>query len=413
MKGNQPIGQEQWQLPTTIWNRMFLSIFFVNMAFNLGQQMSNSLLSLYAKSTGAPADQIGQLMSMFAVTALIFRFVAGPAMSAIKRKRLVLMATLLMATAYLGFSFSPAIASALDVNVITVMKCFRLLQGVGNAFGNSCCLTIVADTLPREKFTTGMGYYALAQVVAQSIGPTIGVALRDLVGYNKVYIVFACVMLTAAAATAQMKTAPQELLPFRMNFDNMIAKEALVPACVTLLVAMGFTSINAFMLVYAEEQGIVGASLFFTVYALTMLATRPMVGRLTDRFGFVKVAVPCVLMTTLSLNLIGWSNSLLMLLLAAALNAFGYGAVQPMLQALCMKAVSPERRGSASSTNYIFMDAATIVGPTACGYLAKSLGYKPVMWAAVSVPVLLGAAFIIVFRSRIRRIETDFAQCGA
>lgn len=402
--------EEKTTSPTTIWNQMFLSIFFVNMAFNLGQQMSNSLLSLYAKSTGAPADQIGQLMSMFAVTALIFRFVAGPAMSAFERKRLVCMSTLLMTTAYLGFSFSPAIADALGVSIISVMKCFRLLQGVGNAFGNSCCLTIVADTLPRDKFTTGMGYYALAQVIAQAIGPTIGVFLRDLVGYNRVYIIFAGVMLAATAATLQIRTAPQKRLPFRLNLNNMIAKECLVPATVTLLVAMGFTSINAFMLVYAEERGITGASLFFTVYALTMLVTRPLVGRLTDRYGFVKVAVPSVLMTALSLNLIGASENLYVLLLAAFINAFGYGAVQPMLQSLCMKAVPPERRGSASSTNYIFMDVATIVGPTLCGFVARLFGYTPLMWLVVSMPIVLGAIFILLFRRKIHQIEDEFVR---
>jgi len=38
---------------------------------NLGQQMSNSLLAKYADFIGAPATQIGMLMSMFAVTALL------------------------------------------------------------------------------------------------------------------------------------------------------------------------------------------------------------------------------------------------------------------------------------------------------------------------------------------------------
>ena len=43
-------------------------------------------------------------------------------------------------------------------------------------------------------------------------------------------------------------------------------------------------------------------------------------------------------MTVISLLLIGYSQKLWMLLLAAAANAFGFGAVQPMLQSLCMKA---------------------------------------------------------------------------
>ena len=59
---------ENWTPPTELWNPMFLSVFCANLCFHMAQQSSNSLLSLYAKSTGAPASQIGQLMSMFAIT---------------------------------------------------------------------------------------------------------------------------------------------------------------------------------------------------------------------------------------------------------------------------------------------------------------------------------------------------------
>ena len=188
MRSIMPIEENTWESPKSIWNRMFLSIFFANMALNMGQQMSNSLLSLYANSLGSPADQIGQLMSMFAVTALIFRFVSGPAMNAFDRKKLVAMAMGFMATAYMGFSLAPTIAGVTGLEAITILKFFRLIQGIGNAFGNSCCLTIVSDTLPKDKFTTGMGYYACAQVTAQAIGPTVGVFLRDCFGYNVTYI---------------------------------------------------------------------------------------------------------------------------------------------------------------------------------------------------------------------------------
>ena len=387
---------------------MFLSIFFANIALNLGQQMSNSLLSLYAKSTGAPADQIGQLMSMFAVTALIFRFISGPAMNSYNRKKLLMLAMTCMGTAYLGFSFSPAIAASLGVETVSILKCFRLIQGIGNAFGNSCCLTIVSDCLPRDKFTSGMGYYACGQVISQAIGPTVGVLLRDLFGYNNVYIVFAGVMCLALVVASRVQIAPRKTVPFKLTFNNMIAKEALVPASITFCVAMGFTSINAFMLVYAEERGINGASLFFTVYALTMLATRPIVGKLTDKHGFVKVAIPSVLMTVCSLMLIAYSTNIVMLLFAAFVNAFGYGAVQPMLQSLCMKAVPSERRGSASSTNYIFMDAATIIGPSVCGIVANTFGYTPAMWIVMAVPILCGVLVVFGQRKRIRAIEQAF-----
>lgn len=406
---NTPLtGVQNWEPPKTIWNKMFLSIFFANMSLNMGQQMSNSLLSLYANSLGTPADQIGQLMSMFAVTALIFRFISGPAMNAFNRKKLVAMAMGFMATAYLGFSFSPAIAAMIGVEPVVVLKCFRLLQGVGNAFGNSCCLTIVSDTLPKDKFTTGMGYYACAQVIAQSIGPTVGVFMRDIFGYNVTYIINFCVMCVAMLVSAQVRLAPREPQPFSLNFNNIIAKEALVPAGITFLIHTGFTAINAFLLVYSEERGVAGGSFFFTVYALTLLVTRPTVGKLTDKYGFVKVAIPASLMTALSLAMIGFADNTFLLLLAAFVNAFGYGAIQPMLQSLCMKSVTPDRRGSASSTNYIGMDISMLIGPSLCGAVADVLGYTPAMWLVMTIPVFMGLACVVIFRKNIQNIEKAF-----
>lgn len=400
MQANASVRGTAWVPPDKIWNPMFLAIFFANMAMNLGQTMSNSLLAKYADSLGAPASQVGVLMSMFAVSALVFRFVAGPALDTFNKKHIIMGAMGVLAIAYVGFSVSETVPS---------LMVFRLFQGIGNAFGNVCCLAIVADALPKNKFNTGIGYYSCAQVVSQAIGPTVGLQLVDWVGYHWTYIITAAVMLLAVVAALRIQLPPRQPKRFQMHLKNIIAKEALVPASITFFVAMAFTTINALLIVYASKRGVeAGIGLFFTVYALTMLVTRPMVGRLTDRFGFVKVGVPAILMTAVSFVLISLSSNLWMFLLAAFVNAFGYGAVQPALQSLTMKAVPDERRGSASSTNYIGMDSATIVGPTVAGILAETVGYQT-MWVLMTIPMFVGVGIVLMQRENIRKIETDFA----
>ena len=90
------------------------------------------------------------------------------------------------------------------------------------------------------------------------------------------------------------------------------------------------------------------------------------------------------------------------------INSCGYGALQPALQSLCMKSVTPERRGSASSTNYIGMDSATIIGPSVCGMIAAELGYTPLMWSVMAVPCLVSILFILITRKQIASIENNF-----
>ena len=115
-------------------------------------------------------------------------------------------------------------------------------------------------------------------------------------------------------------------------------------------------------------------------------------------------------MTACSLAMIGFSANTVMLLLAAFINAFGYGAVQPMLQSLCMKSVPNERRGSASGTNYIGMDSATIIGPYVCGVVAKVFGYTPIMWVVMTIPIFAGMIATFVLRKPIGRIEQNFQK---
>ena len=372
--------------------------------------MSNSLLGVYAKSLHAPASQIGHVMSAFAITALLFHLISGPAMNSYNRKKLLIASMGLMAIAFLGFGFSPNIAEQFNLDSIQVLIAFRLLQGIGNAFGNGCSLTIVADVLPKEKFTTGMGYYACAQAISQAIGPVIGVFLRDAIGYHNTYVFFFVIMLGAMILTTRVHVAFQKKIPFSLKWDNIIAKETIAPGCVTLFMVLGYAAINAFLLVYTEEKHIAGGALFFSVYAATLLLSRPMIGQLTDKYGFVRIAIPFLCMTVASLLLIGYSHKLWMLLLAAAANAFGFGAIQPMLQSLCMKAVPQERRGSASATNYIFMDIGTILGPNICGFVAEQYGYTEIMWNVMAIIVLFGSIVIFLTRDKIIKIEEQFVM---
>ncbi len=391
---------DEWQEPTTIWNKVFLSVFFANIAYGISQFSSNSMLSVYADSLGAPASQIGILMSMFALTALIFRFVAGPAMDAFNRKYLLIFSMAIMATAYIGFSFSRNISSLLV---------FRLFQGIGNAFGYACCLAIVADALPKDQFNTGIGYFSVAQAISQAIGPSVGLQLVSRFGYSNTYLINAGMMGFAIFSAFVIKLPPRKPKAFNLNLSNIIAKEALVPSAVTFFVAMGFTTINALLIVSAKKQGVTdGIGLFFTVYALTMLATRPIIGKLTDRFGFVKVGIPAIFMTALSFIIISQSHVLWMFLLAAFVSSFGYGAAQPTLQSLAMKSVPADRRGSASSTNYIGMDSATLIGPTVAGFVAQKFGYTP-MWIIMTIPFAIGILFVFSFRSNIKDIEKKFS----
>ena len=84
--------------------------------------------------------------------------------------------------------------------------------------------------------------------------------------------------------------------------------------------------------------------------------------------------------------LIATARSLPVFLIAAVLYGMGYGGLQPILQAWCYKRETPERRGVASSTFFIGLDAGTGIGATVAGLVAQFLSYRQ-MYAFMLLPI--------------------------
>ena len=72
-----------------------------------------------------------------------------------------------------------------------------------------------------------------------------------------------------------------------------------------------------------------------------------------------------------------------------------------------MKTVPPERRGSASCTNYIGVDLGSIIGPAIAGFVAQSFGYT-MLFRIMVFPFIIGMVVLYLSRQRILEIEENF-----
>ena len=88
-----------------------------------------------------------------------------------------------------------------------------------------------------------------------------------------------------------------------------------------------------------------------------------------------------------------------MMLLGAVLGALGYGAVNPILQALCIRTVQPERRGVASNTQYFGMDLGFFLGPLLGGFLYSAFGRYSAMYliGGIAPLVLCLLCFLLIW----------------
>jgi MFS family permease len=386
-----------------IWKGPFLKVFIVNIMLSFGVFAMNTLSATFADYLGAKAMIVGLVSSLFALTAMIFKLFAAPAIDTLNRKHILMAAVAIIIVSFVGYIFS---------TTIPLLIISRLLTGVGLAFTTTTCLTIASDALPVERMSSGIGVFSLGSVICQAIAPTIGLKLVENQGYTFTFILLTVEMLAAFAVISTMKIEFTRNKMFYVSIRSVIAQEALLPTIILFLLNLTFSVVNAFLVLYATKQGInSNIGFFFTVYALSMLISRPIVGKLADKHGTVAILMPCALIFAASFLIISFATSLPLLLVAAFVSAFGYGGCFPVLLAACMTSVSPERRGAAISTGYIGLDLANLLGPVSAGLIIQSFGYTS-MWRLMIIPILIGAAVSTIFRENFSQPKANPSNTG-
>lgn len=388
--------------PNTIWNRAFVYIFIVNMVLNLTQFMMNALVPKYAEYLGATPAIVGVVSSMFALTAIGIRPVVGPATGYFRNNRLLAAALAIILLAFVCYGISDSVE-------VVIMG--RLLHGIGMGFLAPLTLSLASNALPGDKIAQGIGIFSLGQAVATAFGPSLGIELVNAVGYHRTFFVGTAMMAVVLLMVLRMQTdAPDKSGGFRISLDNVVAKEVLVPAVMMFFLAGAYSCINSFILIYGYASGVEEIGLFFTAYAAFILFSRPFSGKIADKYGLDKSLVPGMLMFALSFVLISFSRSLPMFILSGAVSAFGYGICQPLVQTLCMKLVSRERRGVAGNTNYIGVDLGYLIMPPIAGAIVSRAqsrgetllaGYSE-MYRWMMIPI--GIALLIFLAQR-RRLK--------
>jgi len=386
-----------------IWTRDFILLFCVSLFSNLGLNMSNAMISVYADHLGGTAVQVGMVFSSFAVASLAFRVILGPISDVYNRKIVIFVFSVISAVAFWGYSFS---------NSIATLVIFRMLQGIGTC-GVATTIILVADILPPDSYGAGVGYFSLAMVISNAIGPATGIWLSETVGYRTSFMVFAVLVTLNLILISQVRVKFKRTRTLTIRLKHIVAKEVFVPSLMLFLTTAGLHMATSYLVLYATSLGLsVGFSLYYIVMALVALVVRPLLGKLSDKYGMMPVVLPALCFHLIGCLVMSFATSLVHILLAAVINAIGSAACQPAFQAISMKKVGTERRGVVNSTNMMGIDLAALIVPSIGGAIVQSLGYRS-LFRFQMIPYALCGLVIILGRSWILNTEREFREAHA
>lgn len=388
MNGSLSKQMSQPKKDDKIWSRDFLLIWIANFFIFLGFQMTLPTLPLFVEKLGGNEQLIGWIVGIFTFSALLIRPFAGHALET-KGRRFIYISGLVIFVISVG---SYAFAQSLFFLFI-----MRIIQGLGWGLSTTASGTIATDLIPAKRRGEGMGYYGLSGNLALAIGPALGLALVIHIPFDQLFFICALLGLIALIASISIRYKKVEQTNKEPLKIAIIEKTALPPSILIMFITFTFGGIASFLPLYTAEKGISGIQWYFLIYAIALMISRTFAGRIYDRKGHQAVFPPGTIFIVIAMFLLAWLPSNTVLFIAAFLYGFGFGTIQPALQAWSVQNAAPNRKGMANATFFSFFDLGIGIGSILFGQIAYLFGYQSIYFVSGgSVIVSLLLYFIIV-----------------
>lgn len=382
----------------SLWTWKFFVLILINLTNGVAGYMTIPLVAKYALEMGADLTAASSISGILSLVAMVMCPVAGVLSDRVNRKKLLLVTEV----GYAAFLGLHAFA-----NEIPALIALRAGTGVFFAVSSVLSVAYASSYIPREKMGEGLSYFGLVMPLAQAMGPALGLGLRDGAGYEAAFLgaglAVVVSLICVIALPYEEKAAAESGGEKRsLQFRDIFALEFLGLMLLTALFSSANGLVSTYLDILAGERSIANISLFFTIYSVALVISKPLTGKLLDKKGLYFVVVPAIVFAALGMFLIGLAASLGWMLAASVCKALGQGAGTPSIQAYTVKRLESSRAGVAVSTIQIGQSLGNALSPIAGSFFVNEFGYEA-MFCGVGGITLIGGFLLLSWQLRKER----------
>ena len=163
------------------------------------------------------------------------------------------------------------------------------------------------------------------------------------------------------------------------HISQFIESKSLPWALMGLFIGFTYSGVLVFIPIELNSMGAgIWGSAFFAIFALMIIISRPLVGKVYARYGSKFIIYPGLGLFILGLFGLGLATTPMAIILTAPLLGLGYGAAQPAFQ----------RAGVSTATYFLALDISVGAGSIILALLANTLGYQYLYIIAALVMVI-------------------------
>ena len=358
----------------------------------------NPVLPLFMRSLGTPMSTVGFIAAASTVVGILVSFPAGILSDRIGRRRVIMIAAIIFATAPFLY---------LLVSSPCQLVFVRIYHGLATAILGPVAMAAIADTVDIKRGER-MAWYSSATMIGRFLAPLAGGALIFSSDYHWVYLADGFVGILALLAAIMLSRSNTNTLPVKkMTEDNNSKIGSSIMVILrnhTILATSGveavqyfaFGCLETFLPIYLnEEMGLATfeIGLLFTVQILAATVTKPVMGRLSDRYGRIPMITIGLILSGATMMAMIYSKNYTAMITLVGIFGLGLATVTASTAALVADSAQLHNRGSAMGIQSSIMDIGHSTGPMAAGLLIGTYSYSITFVVIGCGLILIGLIF--------------------
>lgn len=381
-----------------LFNKGFISVTLINFLVYFVYYLLMVIIAVVAQDKlGATLSQAGLASGIYVIGTLIARLYIGKKLEVMGRKQVLRIGIILYLLTTILYLYMPS---------LIILYLVRLLNGFFYGMVSTATNAIVTSYIPLSRRGEGINYYGLSTSLAAAIGPFLGMLLLHSTSINFIVILSSVMLLITTIGCFTIKVNNMQLNSEQLasanswKMNTFIDTKVLFIASIAFLMGLAYSSVLSFLASYVETINLVSiSSFFFVVYALVITITRPMAGRIFDKYGENSVMYPSYIFLAIGLLVLSLTTSSWELLLSGALIGLGYGTFMSNGQAVALHLEQDVSRiGVALSTYFVGLDLGIGVGPYLLGALRQFVDFKQMYLIVAGLPIICAILYRLFYK---------------
>lgn len=379
-----------------LFNRNFLLVLAGNFLLFFAFFTILPVLPLYMQQEyNATRTEIGVVLSLYTITALVIRPFAGFMLDSLPRRPMQLI---------FYAAFAIIFCTYIIPGGVILFAILRALHGLIFGFITVANSTVAIDVLPSSRRNEGIGYYGISNNLGMALGPTISFTTYTFFGsYDALFICafVACAVGFLMVSLVKMPYKPQispEEKPKHspISLDRFFLVKGTHESVTFMLLSFSYGILSTYLAVYArDEVGIENSTgPFFMLMALGLISARISNGPHLRKDRVIQLVTAGLLGLFIGYGIFIFVSVPIMFYASAYILGFSYGMICPTVQTMFVNLAPNDRRSTANSTYLTSWDVGVGIGVVVGGAIADVHSYR----AAYILGVVLIAVALIQFR---------------